>query len=50
MSTHTKDYGDQVGIWMLHVATMTASHFHSSEVAMRQLHAAALTATQWGFP
>ena len=35
---------------MLHAATMTASHFHRSEVAMWQLHAAALTATHWGFP
>ena len=35
---------------MLHAATMTASHFHRSEVATWQLHAAALTATHWGFP
>ena len=35
---------------MLHAATMTANHFHRSEVAMWQLHAAALTATHKGFP
>ena len=34
----------------VHAATMTASHFHRSEVAMWQLDAAALTATHWGFP
>ena len=41
---------DQVGIWMLHAATMTASDFHRSEVASWQIHAAALTALHWGFP
>ena len=29
---------------------MTASHFHSNEVVVWQLHAATLTAIHWGFP
>ena len=35
---------------MLHAATVTAGHVQRSEVAIWQLHAAALTASRWGFP
>ena len=35
---------------MLHAATMTASHFHRTEVAMWQLHATRTNSNSLGFP